>query len=170
LWALIEMQPLADPNVVYDFHFYDPFLFTHQGATWTWDAVVDLRGVPYPSTPENVQPVIDQTAEAEIQDYLRGYGEERWDRARIQENLEPVAQWRDEHQVRVLCGEFGVYGLYAPPADRAQWILDVRTTLETLGLAWAMWEYDDSFGLVKRQADGSVVVDPAIAAALGVGR
>src|SRR3954468_12847031 len=31
---MIFLEPLRDPNVVYVFHFYDPHIFTHQGATW----------------------------------------------------------------------------------------------------------------------------------------
>jgi len=31
---LVFLEPLRDPNVIYNFHFYDPHIFTHQGATW----------------------------------------------------------------------------------------------------------------------------------------
>src|SRR5688572_28103710 len=30
--GLLNSDPLDDPNVVYTFHFYEPFEFTHQGA------------------------------------------------------------------------------------------------------------------------------------------
>ena len=46
--TFLEMELLDDPNVVYNFHFYNPFLFTHQGATWTWDAVRNLQTSPTP--------------------------------------------------------------------------------------------------------------------------
>lgn len=32
---LVFLEPLRDANVIYAFHFYQPFLFTHQGATWS---------------------------------------------------------------------------------------------------------------------------------------
>src|SRR5204863_3235450 len=31
---LLRIEPLADRNVIYNFHLYDPHTFTHQGATW----------------------------------------------------------------------------------------------------------------------------------------
>jgi endoglucanase len=31
---LLALQPLADGNVIYNFHFYEPHEFTHQGANW----------------------------------------------------------------------------------------------------------------------------------------
>src|SRR5215472_15884550 len=52
---LLFIEPLRDPNIIYNFHFYDPHVFTHQGATWTTNYVHYLKDLPYPSTPENVQ-------------------------------------------------------------------------------------------------------------------
>ena len=39
LWNSVHtvshIKVLLDENIVYNFHFYEPFLFTHQGAAWT---------------------------------------------------------------------------------------------------------------------------------------
>ena len=37
--GLKKLKLLADRNVIYSFHCYDPFAFTHQGATWAGPAV-----------------------------------------------------------------------------------------------------------------------------------
>ena len=50
---LMILEPIAVSNVIYTFHDYEPFPFTHQGATWTSPQVLPLRKVPYPSTPED---------------------------------------------------------------------------------------------------------------------
>jgi endoglucanase len=52
---LVFLEPLRDANVIYAFHFYESHIFTHQGATWSSNFWHELKGVPYPSTPENVQ-------------------------------------------------------------------------------------------------------------------
>src|SRR5437868_2469280 len=57
---LLPLQPLALANIIYTFHDYEPFAFTHQGATWTDPTVQPLRNVPYPSTPENIAKNLDQ--------------------------------------------------------------------------------------------------------------
>ena len=49
---LLVLQPIADANVIYTFHDYEPFPFTHQGATWTSSEVRPLRAIPYPYWPE----------------------------------------------------------------------------------------------------------------------
>ena len=52
--GLLELAPIADDDIIYSFHDYDPMAFTHQGATWSTPYLKPLRFVPYPSTPENV--------------------------------------------------------------------------------------------------------------------
>ncbi len=44
---LKNMPVYTDNNLIYTFHFYDPFMFTHQGATWT-NYMQDLAGIPFP--------------------------------------------------------------------------------------------------------------------------
>ena len=49
---LLQIQPLSDPNIIYNFHFYTPHNFTHQGATWSGNLQHYLtQRVPYPSKP-----------------------------------------------------------------------------------------------------------------------
>ena len=46
--AMVSSKPFADENIIYTFHYYDPFIFTHQGATWAGEGLPDLKGVPFP--------------------------------------------------------------------------------------------------------------------------
>jgi len=48
---LLALTPLPDANVIYNFHFYDPHTFTHQGATWTSSDVKSLKGIVFPGPP-----------------------------------------------------------------------------------------------------------------------
>ena len=171
LWSsretLLEMTPLADPNIIYDFHFYDPFVFTHQGASWTWDAVESMRDVPYPSSPEAVQDAADKLRNDEAKAAVLDYGQQRWDAAKVEAEIARVADWAAENKVRIICTEFGTYRPYAPDGDRALWIHDTRTAFEKYGIGWAMWEYDKSFGVVL-QSGSRPIVDQPVAAALGL--
>ena len=54
---MILLEPLRDPNVIYVFHFYEPHIFTHQGATWGAYYWHWLKGLHYPSSPENAAKV-----------------------------------------------------------------------------------------------------------------
>jgi endoglucanase len=45
---LSALPVYSDNNLLYTFHFYDPFMFTHQGAGWTEPSMEPLSGVPFP--------------------------------------------------------------------------------------------------------------------------
>src|ERR1700728_2242666 len=54
---LVFIEPLRDPNLIYNFHFYAPHIFTHQGATWGAYFWHWVKGLHYPSSPENATQV-----------------------------------------------------------------------------------------------------------------
>jgi endoglucanase len=163
---LVFLEPLRDPNVIYAFHFYEPYVFTHQGATWSTNYWHFLKGVPYPSTPDNVQKVMEQVPDPVHRLAIERYGMDHWDATRIDGEVSQAASWANHWNVPVICNEFGVYRKNADPGDRAAWILDVRTALEKHGIGWAMWDYDGGFDVVNRQ-DGKSVPDEATVRALG---
>ena len=167
LTDLLTLDPVADPNVIYTFHDYEPFAFTHQGATWTSTKVRPLRAVPYPSSPENIAPVLPLEKQLADQYWINGYGLDRWDAARIRSELSFAAKWGALHHVPVYCGEFGVYKQFSDPAMRAAWLRDTRTALEAEGIGWAVWDYQGGFAVVTKTG-GKAAADPAIAAALGL--
>ncbi|MFL6429661.1 MAG: glycoside hydrolase family 5 protein [Acidobacteriaceae bacterium] len=167
LTDLLTLEPVDDPNVIYTFHDYEPFAFTHQGATWTMTEVRPLRGVPYPSSPENIATAISQEPQLSSQHWVNSYGLDRWDAARIRSELSFAGRWAALHHVPVYCGEFGVYQAYADPAMRAAWLRDTRTALEEQGIGWAVWDYQGSFAVVMKTNNKASPI-PAIADALGL--
>jgi aryl-phospho-beta-D-glucosidase BglC (GH1 family) len=167
LTDLLALEPVSDANVIYTFHDYEPFPFTHQGATWTTAAVRPLRGVPYPSSPENIQKAISQERSLVDQHWIDTYGLNRWDAARIGAELSFAGKWAALHHVPVYCGEFGVYQPHADPAMRAAWLHDTRTALEEQGIGWAVWDYQGSFAVVTK-TNGKATPIPAIAEGLGL--
>src|SRR5581483_4499858 len=52
---LVFLEPLRDPNVIYNFHFYEPHTFTHQGATWGLPWWHYVHGLAYPSNRESAE-------------------------------------------------------------------------------------------------------------------
>jgi len=61
---LVFLEPLRDPNVIYTFHFYEPHIFTHQGATWGTYFWHWVKGLRYPSSPENAFKVAGSVPDA----------------------------------------------------------------------------------------------------------
>lgn len=164
---LVFDEPLRDPNVIYNFHFYEPHIFTHQGATWSVYSWHWLRGLKYPSDPQNAERVAVLEPDDLNKLAVIRYGYEHWDATRIDAEMKAVAAWANRYGVPVTCNEFGVYRAYVDPQDRDAWLHDVRSALEKNGISWAMWDYSGAFGLVTKH-DGKTEVDEGTFKALGL--
>ncbi len=163
--GLLLMKPLDDDNIVYNFHFYEPFIFTHQGATWGGESVARFRGIPYPSTDGRCGELPDFKSK-DANDWAKGYcNEDAWDASVIDQRIKQAVDWAAQYDVPLTANEFGVYPLVAPYADRLQWFTDVHTSLERYGIGWTVWGYDDGFGLNYTKARG---MDSAVLATLGM--
>ena len=164
---LVFQEPLHDSNIIYNFHFYEPHIFTHQGATWSAYYWHWLHGLRYPSSPESAERVAAQVPDEVDRLQVIRYGRDRWDAARIESEMKQAAEWARRRGVPLVCNEFGVYREYADPQDRAAWLHDVRTALEHNGIGWAIWDYSGSFGVVTKK-DGKAVADEGVLKALGL--
>jgi len=167
LAELLFLQPYADRNIIYNFHFYEPVAFTHQGATWAGSNVSFYKNVPYPSNPERVARIADTIQNETARNSLLRYGEDRWNANRIDREIGMAAAWAAKYHVPLTCNEFGVFRNFAPPADLAAWIRDMRKALEKYGIGWAMWDYAGGFGVVNKQ-NGHATPDAEAVKALGL--
>lgn len=153
--GLQKLEPVRDPAVVYVFHYYAPYLFTHQGAHWMdtrWSTAGLHQGVRYPSsdqagrTPQLTQP--HPRAAREMAEYLaQGWGAER-----IRAEVRTAADWARKHGVRLVCNEYGVLRAHADAVSRYRWIADVRQALESERIGWSLWDYTDIFGITDVSA------------------
>ena len=164
---LLFMEPLRDGNVIYNFHFYDPHIFTHQGATWSTNFQHYLTKLPYPSTSENVRGALGQVPDPTNQQMVLHYGLEQGNAARVEQEIALVAAWGKRWNVPLTCNEFGVYRNAAEPADRAAWLHDVRSALDKYGIGWTMWDYAGGFSVVVRE-NGVTTPDTVTLEALGL--
>jgi aryl-phospho-beta-D-glucosidase BglC (GH1 family) len=167
--GLKKLKLLPDKNVIYSFHCYDPFPFTHQGATWAGEEVKPLRGVPYPSSPEAVAPLLAGLAERpSSQRMVENYGRQRWNKERLAARFKEGIEWGAKNGAPLYCGEFGVYPPYAKAEHRANWFRDFGQVLAENRIGWAVWGWDEGFGLNRRWAGGKATVDGVVAEALGL--
>ena len=178
-----------DPAVLFSFHYYDPYQFTHQGASWN-DARY-LADVPYPALARSAAEVWKQQPERSVKRTSRRIRNRRrtatrrtgWkaivapdSTATRSPSFEQIANWARSQGVapdRILLGEFGAkktnlqfYGSRA--AERAQWFHDVREQAEAHGFGWAVWAYRGGGGFALARGETSDDIEPGIAQALGL--
>jgi hypothetical protein len=186
LLAFDPREP-RDQNVFYTFHYYRPYLFSHQGAAWMRNEPYYgyLRNVPWPAasgtlesaesafreqiaadTKLSLSAQVELTAKAKFA--LAKYFLANADKSYIEQHFSSINEWREKHGIeanRVLLGEFGATK-YANPDDRARYLHDVRTAAEAHGFAWAFYNLFDAMGLTID--DHSRVLNGAILGALGL--
>ena len=166
-YDMVMLEPLRDPNVIYVFHFYEPHIFTHQGATWGAYYWHWLKHLHYPSDPKNAAEIAATVPEAQHRLDVIRYGQDHWDSARIEAEINQASDWASRNNVPLVCNEFGAFRWGVDPQDRVAWIRDTRTALEKHNIGWAMWDYSGSFSVVIKK-DGKNVLDPETVRALGL--
>ena len=120
---------------------------------YTQLAAQPFRGVPYPSTLENVATNLQQEPTLAGQFFMDQYGLARWDAQRVDTTIDFAERWSKLHDAPVYCGEFGVHRPFADEAMRAFWLHDMRIALEKRHICWAMWDYQDNFGVDQEERD-----------------
>ncbi len=185
----LDVRALRDPSLLFTFHFYEPYMFSHQGARWmTGEPMYRyLDRVPWPASAGSLDeaiaafdahiandaalsPAMKGQVRATAVAALRQYFEARPAKAFVELNLRPAAEWADKNAIprqRLLLGELGAVRM-AARSHRARYVRDVRETAEELGFAWAFWNYFSAeMGLVEDDAGREP--DAGIIAALGLG-
>lgn len=177
-----------DERTLVDVHYYDPWSFTHQGATWTADWIKSLAGLSFPPANTNREAAIDASARAFTVQNAKGgpiafretirqidlYLKENHGPERIQQDMQRISAWAKQQRVapnRIIIGEFGVL---LPVADRtskddgsrARWLKTAREAFEKEGFGWANYAYHAEFGLVRDE--NRIELDPDVLEALGL--
>ena len=108
---LAALKIWDDPYVVYTFHMYAPFDFTHQRGVLQASPHYQNRVVPSPSREE------------------------------IKKHLKPALDWAAAHPDKILwSGEFGTIR-HISPIDRANYMRDVVAVCKEAGIPWCVWNY-----------------------------
>src|SRR5688572_1229787 len=146
--AMLESKPFQDSNIIYTFHYYHPFLFTHQGATWSSEGLPETRNIPFPATKDTRLNVPDTAKGKWTGQLFESYSEDA-NAKRIFRELKEAKEWSDKHAVPIFLGEFGSYGKYASEESRCRHAEAAYSALGKLQIPNAWWEWDAGFNMLK---------------------
>jgi endoglucanase len=145
IYELSRSEPFPDDNLIYTFHFYEPFLFTHQGADWVGNQEA-TTGVPFPYNAEKFPDINPKARNTPGEANYRKYKSDG-DAQSLTDKLMIIKKWSDKYNVPVLCGEYGAYNKYADPDSRCHYIKAMRNALKKVNIPGMMWDYNSAFSI-----------------------
>jgi endoglucanase len=106
--AIVNLDPIGVPGVVYSVHMYQPHKFTHQGV---YD---NPSGIAYPGVVEG----------------------RAWEKESLRKALQPARDFARDYGVHLYIGEFSAIR-WAPGESARDWLRDVIDIMEENGWDWA---------------------------------
>ncbi len=144
---LLEKQD--DDKIIYNFHCYEPMIFTHQGAYWVENMPSDFR-IGYPKSVEEYRKYSKEITKdlggAIFSDHAKEMGEDFFINI-----FRPAIEKAQEDDVALYCGEYGVIDL-ADNEDKIRWLKDIHGAFKAYGIGRALWNYKEKdFGFVDEK-------------------
>ena len=121
--SLATLNMPDDPHVIPTFHYYTPFDFTHQGASWV------SPDIPPPG---------------------RVYGTED-DRKTLAEDVAKIEAYRKRTGLTPFMGETGAYDLHVPLDQRIAYHAAMREAFAPTGVDMCVWAYANTFPFYDRK-------------------
>ena len=137
-----------DDHIVYNFHCYEPLIFTHQGAYWVEHMPSDFR-IGYPKSLAEYREagsfLTKELAGAVYHKDIHEIG-----RDFFEDIFRPAIEKAAKDCVPLYCGEYGVIDL-AAEEDKERWLQDIRAAFDAHGIGSALWNYKEKdFGICRR--------------------
>jgi endoglucanase len=138
---LIKNKPLKDKNVIYCFHMYDPFLFTHQGASWA--KMGTMKNIPFPYSPQRWSTefrdfgITDGTPNW-VKDQAKQYYKEG-NKQNIKNRLAKVKNWAYDYNVPLICNEWGALPNTAKIEDLNAYFKTMGEIFREMDISWQVW-------------------------------
>jgi hypothetical protein len=139
-----------DAHVVYNFHCYEPIMFTHQRAYWV-ENMPDIT-VHYPLTAGEYR-ALSEALPPELVNAVNVLDSEMSGADIFDTLFQPAVEAAKKNDAPLYCGEYGVIDR-APTADTLRWLKDISAVFNRHGIGRALWNYKrKDFGLIDAHYD-----------------
>lgn len=135
--TLKHLKVFNDDNIIYSFHIYEPFEFTHQKGVFQADTIFYNRTMSYPGDIERYRDY-QRTVYNNKNPYPNF---QRMDIDVMRNLMKSAVEFKEKNPDKVLwCGEFGTIR-HADLKSRERWMRDVITILKENDIPYCVWNY-----------------------------
>lgn len=150
--AVKDIDVPYDERIVYNFHCYEPLIFTHQGAYWMKTMDPNFR-IPVTATFKQMADEDKKQGTLSCAGYEKFPPETTLSPAYFASFMAEAVSAAEQKNVPLYCGEYGVIDC-ASPEDTLEWYRMIHTAFEKYGIGRAAWSYREmDFGLSDPRMD-----------------
>ncbi len=124
--AVKDLDPPYDDKTVYNFHCYDPLIYTHQGAPWVDTIDTNVR---------------------------MSYAQSGWNKEKFAQAFSEAIKCAEDNNTVLYCGEYGVIDRVAPE-DALEWFRDIHAVFEENNISHCVWSCKAmDFGILDKRME-----------------
>lgn len=140
-------EPMTD-NLVYTFHCYSPFAFTHQAAPWIENMPLDFS-CKYPLRASEMMEISERIYGPDFATEFQALGDRMLDKEYFKRLFVPAVEFAEKYNVPLYCGEYGCIDR-ADCESTLNWFRDFHAALDEIGIARSTWTYKEmDFGITQ---------------------
>lgn len=136
--ALKDIDIPIDDHIVYNFHCYEPLIFTHQGAQWIAGMPADFK-MNFPETKENYSAAVDKLHLSTLE-LVNTLDISCIDGQIFDKLFGKAAAIAEKYSVPLYCGEFGVIDS-ADSESTSAWYKAITDAFRKYSIGHAAWNY-----------------------------
>jgi len=144
IYELSRKTPFPYEHLIYVFHFYEPFIFTHQGASWVGNQT-KTTNIPYPYNASKMPVMHDKTVGTPGETNYNDY-KDMASKTSLSHKINIITNWAKQNNVEIWCTEFGAIKTI-DPSYRCAYFKDVTALFKANNIKCYLWEYKGNFGI-----------------------
>jgi len=137
--GLNSLDLYDDKHIIYNFHFYEPFLFTHQRAAWTPLKNLDVNQL-YPGKIEGIEMLKTFFGNKRPEQGKSLTADTVFNKDFLEYMMSPAVSFAKQNNKELYCGEYGAIDL-AELDSRINYLNDMKELFEKYSIGRACWSY-----------------------------